>query len=241
MKKTTLLSTLAISGLTASITQAASIAGTGWNADMIVEASATNSGTGITAATSSSAWSSWVMAEVGFAGIGSTGTVLDTGLPTNGLLTSKNGTAFQLQSYTANNTLLGGSTFTLTTPGSFSDIQFLWTGVNGSFVATLNFSDTSTTELTATVADWQSGNSTNAHDDEWAYVRRGSTDTIDLWHRELAFTLSAADSAKTIDSITFGANSRFGISAINGTLVPEPSSTALLGLGGLALILRRRK
>ena len=28
---------------------------------------------------------------------------------------------------------------------------------------------------------------------------------------------------------------------VNGTAVPEPSSTALLGLGGLALILRRRK
>ncbi|MGJ8655205.1 MAG: PEP-CTERM sorting domain-containing protein [Akkermansiaceae bacterium] len=28
---------------------------------------------------------------------------------------------------------------------------------------------------------------------------------------------------------------------VNGTVVPEPSSTALLGLGGLALILRRRK
>ena len=28
---------------------------------------------------------------------------------------------------------------------------------------------------------------------------------------------------------------------LNGTVVPEPSSTALLGLGGLALILRRRK
>jgi hypothetical protein len=38
-------------------------------------------------------------------------------------------------------------------------------------------------------------------------------------------------------------NSRFrlGNVAFSGTVVPEPSSAALLGLGGLALILRRRK
>ena len=36
-----------------------------------------------------------------------------------------------------------------------------------------------------------------------------------------------------------GANSRTGIQAVS--VIPEPSTTALLGLGGLALILRRRK
>jgi hypothetical protein len=39
-----------------------------------------------------------------------------------------------------------------------------------------------------------------------------------------------------------GANSTFHVfDNISVTSVPEPSSTALLGLGGLALILRRRK
>ncbi|MBK1855185.1 PEP-CTERM sorting domain-containing protein [Verrucomicrobiaceae bacterium 5K15] len=38
-----------------------------------------------------------------------------------------------------------------------------------------------------------------------------------------------------------GSGTAFDDVVLNGTLVPEPSSTALLGLGGLALILRRRR
>lgn len=42
-----------------------------------------------------------------------------------------------------------------------------------------------------------------------------------------------------------GSNNRFGINGLQvtyiGTAIPEPTSTALLGLGGLALIMRRRK
>ena len=48
----------------------------------------------------------------------------------------------------------------------------------------------------------------------------------------------------TSDTLTFTDNTNLaigGISAIQITTVPEPSSTALLGLGGLALILRRRR
>ena len=40
---------------------------------------------------------------------------------------------------------------------------------------------------------------------------------------------------------TFGANNVVLFDEITATSVPEPSTTALLGLGGLALILRRRK
>ena len=44
-------------------------------------------------------------------------------------------------------------------------------------------------------------------------------------------------------SLATGANDRVGLGEVrfDGTLVPEPSSFALLGLGGLALLLRRRR
>ena len=51
-----------------------------------------------------------------------------------------------------------------------------------------------------------------------------------------------SQTSQTFTSITFGASTANG-GFLNLTFetVPEPSSTALLGLGGLALILRRRK
>ena len=52
------------------------------------------------------------------------------------------------------------------------------------------------------------------------------------------------NAATTFDSIVFTATDSkagWGVDNISITAVPEPSSAALLGLGGLALILRRRK
>ncbi len=51
-----------------------------------------------------------------------------------------------------------------------------------------------------------------------------------------ALTLDVVDSSGAVAN---GLNTT--VSALSITAVPEPSSTALLGLGGLALILRRRK
>ena len=65
------------------------------------------------------------------------------------------------------------------------------------------------------------------------FIWATANDTSNL---ELRFTnvssgaASPEDSTALIDNVT-----------ITATTVPEPSSTALLGLGGLALILRRRK
>lgn len=56
----------------------------------------------------------------------------------------------------------------------------------------------------------------------------GSNINVNVASNQIQYT-STGDGA-TAQSITF-----------NPTAVPEPSSTALLGLGGLALILRRRK
>lgn len=57
-------------------------------------------------------------------------------------------------------------------------------------------------------------------------------------------SITGASSVKfefRLDGVTGNGNIHFNDIQINGAVVPEPSSTALLGLGGLALILRRRK
>lgn len=69
------------------------------------------------------------------------------------------------------------------------------------------------------------------------YLTNGPSNGTDPshWHR---FTGLSAD------SITFNVSNRSGRTGFTGfqiVQVPEPSSAALLGLGGLALILRRRK
>ena len=56
----------------------------------------------------------------------------------------------------------------------------------------------------------------------------------------------ATNGAATVDRVVWGATSSGGLGSttwngLNVETIPEPSSTALLGLGGLALILRRRK
>ena len=56
------------------------------------------------------------------------------------------------------------------------------------------------------------------------------------------FTTGAAEDSITLRSFTSpSGDSGVSISALQIRAVPEPSSAALLGLGGLALILRRRK
>ena len=59
-------------------------------------------------------------------------------------------------------------------------------------------------------------------------------------YTEFVFGPGAADNF-TIDVFADNANGRGSINGIQIIAIPEPSSTALLGLGGLALILRRRK
>ena len=54
------------------------------------------------------------------------------------------------------------------------------------------------------------------------------------------YTATAADAGKTI-GIALGDNANADLVTLETVAVPEPSSAALLGLAGLALILRRRK
>ena len=76
----------------------------------------------------------------------------------------------------------------------------------------------------------------------------GISETITLDHNgssnPVFWAANGATYQFTSDTLTFTDNTNLdigGISAIQITTVPEPSSTALLGLGGLALILRRRR
>ena len=69
--------------------------------------------------------------------------------------------------------------------------------------------------------------------------------TTPTWDSTNSFTVTGLSGDLTVTGPVGTTNtprsSIAGIQIIDTTPVPEPSSTALLGLGGLALILRRRK
>ena len=103
--------------------------------------------------------------------------------------------------------------------------------------------------LGSVVADYSYDNSTwttwgtnnNAADKNLSATNVADGQT-DLYVR---FTITQQDSGdgRVNASVTWGGGAGERAVTLNGTVeaVPEPSTTALLGLGGLALILRRRK
>ncbi len=210
---------------------------TGWNADVIAENNAANP----LAATDNQV-NGYVWYESGAPGS-------SQGLPVSETFVSAYNlnTTFQFQPYTAENAVINGATLTLAAPSTFNSLAFLTSSyLGGTFSVTLNFSDSSTDTLTGSDVDWtgSSGNVAISHvglatdNGAWGSYYSGS-----LYMYEHDFTLSPADEAKTLDSITFtrtggsGSEELFAVSGVaTGASTPEPATFVLLGLGfaGLA-------
>lgn len=224
---------------------AAPIAVTGYNTDLIAEGTGTL-GTVTNGGVINS--QQWVMAAAGYTGDGAlTGTPLPVVADT---VTTDSGTVYAVDP-DANNALVNDGTLTLAAPGQYSGLSFFLFMVSGDVTATVNFADASSTVLQqAGISDWQSPNAFNAfaaanNAAETSSIRRlGSPgQKITLNPRELIFALSPADQAKIINSITFdfSSNDRSSVVAVSGTaVIPEPTSLALVGLGGLLIARRRR-
>lgn len=117
-------------------------------------------------------------------------------------------------------------------------------------IAAWTTADTIDISLITAIASWGNGSG-----DVLVELRRASDDFV-LWSSTAASTSTAVTHDWSIDASTLaataGENLNLKLSVLgNGNIiddvslelnaVPEPSTTALLGLGGLALILRRRK
>jgi hypothetical protein len=231
-------------GLLAAPLQAASIATTGFNYDWILASSETYATEN--AAESPPVDHMWYAADSGVS------TTTYPGWDSTGAQTV-DGKDFQLQSYTANNVLYKGTTYgtnggdlTLVTPGSFSEISVLGgdfnTGTGGTSM-TINFGDASDSGVIAIDFPAWAAATSGAGDFDAGITANGTTSAFDGTVGIVTYDLAANGfDGKTVESITFTSDADgYGVFGLSGVAVPEPSTTALLGLGGFALILRRRK
>ncbi len=229
------------------------ISATGWNRDVIVENTAT-------LPYSSAAAAFDVPNNYGFYQAGLAGTT--RGLPISGGFASLvDGTAFQFQSYTANNVLqLSASTSStgsliFTTPGLFSSLSILAAAAN---------SGASTGNLIIHFADLSVSPTLQFNNSDWFFqpnpaikgfgrIGLGGTSAEDNGNDfpelyQTTLNLAALGlNTKAITSIDFidtNADPResTAIFALSGIQVPEPGSAGLLALGSaIYVILRRRK
>ena len=135
--------------------------------------------------------------------------------------------------------------------GAYQALQL--TGVDTSVTAImsgLTAANSNTTTITTTSANSfitsfysENGNNDRVHTPGNSFTKAGVTQNISSGGGSISsatFTLATAGTQTTgWSSSSNGSNE--GVAAFAFAPIPEPSSTALLGMGGLALILRRRR
>jgi len=131
--------------------------------------------------------------------------------------------------------VLGGGT-DLVNAGEFLTFTMAVSNVSGGTINFDGFTDVDFNNLGATDAATLSLDASEATSGDNFFTTATGAENVDISGiSPIAFSAIANASASNsfrIDDVT---------GSFTGTVVPEPSSTALLGLGGLVLILRRRK
>jgi hypothetical protein len=200
-----------------------------------------------------------------FYGVGQNAASPTTGFPAAGFFVSAADpqTTYQIQSHAANQAIMldqatPSATATFVTPAPYSTLSFLTSTGNGasSLSVTVNFSD-GTPSITAAGSfpseDWFNVTTMVAHIAAGRVnVPAGTYNNVDgtnprLYQRDI--TLPALAGQHPISSLTLDwtatdttpANTHGVIFAVSGTLVPEPASMGLMGLGALGLLARRRR
>ena len=223
-RRNTVLTLVAVAMVLVSGVNSASadtIAGSGFTRDVVAEKTAAAPGD----VTDYAGWARWVYAEEGAPFIN------HPGMPTGGLFSSTKVdylTEFQLQPYDGPNLLINGDTFTLDTPGRYSDLRIFMPGIGGTFNATVNFTDGSSTALPEfVVSDWQASRDYNASGRMAITRPPAGWDSYfgnGIFTRELDFDLSQEDQAKLVESIDFSLAGRLGVMAVSGTSLESPNA-----------------